>query len=312
MRRVLVPLDGSALAESIIPDARRLAGPGGELILVRDASRPSYDMQHGVAAGSLTISEAEAYLTVVARLLREQGVRIQARTTFMHDIPLAIDEAAKLFDADMIACATHGRTVVGRLVRGGAAWRAVAGSNVPVLLRNAEDSEGLPAGRLQYRRIMVPLDGSQYAERALPLAQQLALEWNAQIVLVRVVSGLPEQGLAFGPVAAYAIEYQDELAAAQEYLERIARGLTAEVQTRSCIGGIVDGLLDAVEGEGITDIVMTSHGRTGLSRVILGSIADLLIHRLHLPIIVIPALAARSVDVEDRSTDAIPMPAGRD
>jgi nucleotide-binding universal stress UspA family protein len=60
----------------------------------------------------------------------------------------------------------------------------------------------------------------------------------------------------------------------------------------------MEALIEAVDDWGITDVVMASHGRTGLARVILGSVADELIQRLHLPIIVIPALAAQAMHDE--------------
>jgi nucleotide-binding universal stress UspA family protein len=307
MRRVLVPLDGSALAESIIRDARRLAGVDGTLVLVRDASRPSYNLDLGVAAGPLTVSNCEAYLETMARLLREQGVRVEIHTTFLNDISLAIDASAELFEVDMIACSTHGRSVVGRLVRGGAAWQALAGSKVPVLLRHGDDRPNPEFEAPQRRRIMVPLDGSEYAEKALPLAQKLALEWGAQLVLVRVMTITGSLGAP--SVDYYAVQYESEIAEGRDYLKALAATLQGEVQTKTCVGAVVDRLVEVVEAMEITDVVMASHGRTGLSRVILGSVADSLIHKVHVPIIVIPALATtpREGHVEREETRPVPL-----
>lgn len=308
MRRVLVPLDGSPFAESIIRDARRLAGANGQLVLVRDASRPSYNLDLGVAAGPLTVSESEAYLETIARLLREQGVLVEIHTTFLKDISLAIDAAAELFEVDMIACSTHGRSVVGRLVRGGAAWQALAGSKVPVLLRHGDDRPGPESDAPQRRRIMVPLDGSEYAEKALPLAQQLALEWRAQLVLARVVNVSGSLGAPYGMIDAYAVQFESEIAAGQDYLNALASTLKGDVETKTCVGAVVDRLVEAVEAMQITDVVMASHGRTGLSRVILGSVADSFIHKVHVPTIVIPALAATARDARVEREQARPVP----
>ena len=62
---------------------------------------------------------------------------------------------------------------------------------------------------------------------------------------------------------------------------------------------MVDRLVEMVEGSPITDIVMASHGRTGLPRFVLGSVADALVQRLHCPIIVIPAMAAGRLEDHD-------------
>lgn len=289
MRRVLVPLDGSPLAESIIPDARRLAGADGTLVLMRDASSPSYNLALGDKPGLLTVSECEAYLGNMARRLRQEGVLAEVHTTFVNNISLAIDTASELFDIDMIACSTHGRSVMGRVVHGAAAWQALAGSKVPVLLRHAEEESTTGYANPSMRRIMVPLDGSQYAEKALPLAQELALEWGAQLVLVRVMTIAGTLGAP--TVDYYAVQYETEMAEAGDYLKTVAATLKGAVTTKTCAGAVVDRLAEVIDTMKITDVVMASHGRTGLSRVILGSVADSLIHRVHVPIVVIPALA---------------------
>ncbi len=66
-------------------------------------------------------------------------------------------------------------------------------------------------------------------------------------------------------------------------------------------GPAVDRLVSAVDQWSITDVVVTSHGRTGLSRVILGSVADALIHRLHCPIVIVPALAPEGAEASEQT-----------
>jgi nucleotide-binding universal stress UspA family protein len=133
----------------------------------------------------------------------------------------------------------------------------------------------------QERRQLVPLDGSPLAEKALPLAERLATEWDASLWLLHVVTDPGKSG----------VQIMGEREAAA-YLEQVARRLTAEVQIEVRAGRAVEGVITTVRTLGITDIVMTTHGRTGLSRVLVGTVADELIHRLRCPIVVIPALAA--------------------
>src|SRR5437588_2715052 len=124
MKRVLVPLDGSTLAESIPPDALRLASPDGEILLVRDAPGPVLGDGGGHAIHA-AFEEADSYLEKKADELKAMGVKAEAKVLGLLDRAWAIDEAARIYHADAIACATHGRSPIGRVARGSVAWRAL-------------------------------------------------------------------------------------------------------------------------------------------------------------------------------------------
>lgn len=292
MRRVLVPLDGTQFSEAILPDARRLAGSAGELVLVREASWPLHERNIFVDTTMLAVEETEGYLQHEAEKLRDEGVNVKTQSLVLADAASAIDEAVRIFKTDMIAIATHGRLPLGRLLRGGVAWRALAHSPVPVLLRHVEDEAKVPDVQEGGRRIMVPLDGSAYAEKALPVAQELGLEWNAPILLVRVDPGIPMMGMPYPSVSSVTQIEEEALASVRAYLQELAQSIQGYVEVEVERGPVVDNLAWCAERHSVTDIVLASHGRTGLSRVILGSVADGLIHRFHGPIIVVPALAA--------------------
>ncbi|HLJ68275.1 MAG TPA: universal stress protein [Chloroflexota bacterium] len=293
MRRILIPLDGTAFGETILPDARRVAGPDGELILIKDASILGRAGGADVALRyerHRSRTQATDYLESVATILRSDGARVQTYAVSVGDAAIAIDEAARRFHADMIACATHGRGVLGRLVWGSVARRALVCSPVPVLLRHIDEESPTPNGTDRVpRRILIPLDGSPQAERVLPLARQIGVEWDAELVLTQVIS---HEWLS--PV--------DRAKPASElsYLERIATTLPERVEARLLVGPVADALVAAVKEWDITDVLMASHGRTGLSRVILGSVADGLVHRLHCPIVIVPALVPAKVTDEAR------------
>jgi nucleotide-binding universal stress UspA family protein len=290
MRRVLVPLDGSVFAESIIPDARRLAGTDGELILVRDARLPLLDRDIFVDSTMLAVEDSEWYLHHEAEKLREEGVNCRSQSFVLADAASAIDESARIFKADIIAVATHGRGPLSRLWRGSVAWRAVAHSPVPVLLRHVDDPAASPRVEEGDRRILVPLDGSSYAEKALPMAQELALEWNAPVWLVQVVTDVPVMGSPYAWMPPLTVADETGIRDAHVYLQGVADRLPGQVHVHAARGPVVDTLVHDIERLSITDVVVASHGRTGLSRVILGSIADEMIHVVHCPIIVVPVL----------------------
>jgi nucleotide-binding universal stress UspA family protein len=296
MKRVIVPVDGSEFALRILPDAQRLAGAGGEIILVRDVDRLR-DPFVGDSLRQNEIREANAYLDTMVLDLHGKGIQVRALTLALDDVALSIDEAARVLNADFIACATHGHGPAGRLMRGGVAWKVLTHSPVPVLLRHAhEDSRPEDTQFLPPRRILVPLDGSPPAERALPLARELAKEWGAPMWLTTVIP-IMAPDMRFGISDG---EVRHLVAESQLYLDRLADTLPVETHTHVFAGTIVPELVQATRLWSITDVVMVTHGRTGFSRVVLGSVADALVQSLLLPIILVPAASLVS--------DAAPLP----
>lgn len=299
MRRVLVPLDGTPLATSILPDARRFAGAHGELILIHDATSGAYFGDSARRGQVSLMYAARDYLRRVAAELERDGFKVRTQVLVVGSPAAAIENAVTTFEPDMIACATHGRGPIRRLWWGSVAWTALTHSSVPVLLRHPE--RGHPDGERsvtrEQRRIMVPLDGSDLAAQALPLAGELAREWGAAIWLVRAV---PECTIAptgyMDPVQFVPHDVEAERRAAESYLDEVASSVPGEVHLHVYVGPAVDTLARAVRDWSISDVIMASHGRSGLPRVILGSVADELIQHLYVPILVIPALAVRAVE----------------
>ncbi|HEX6509022.1 MAG TPA: universal stress protein, partial [Chloroflexota bacterium] len=177
----------------------------------------------------------------------------------------------------------------GRMVKGSVAWQALAHSPVPLLLRHADD-DAEPAAAPERRHIMVPLDGSALAEYALPLAETLAREWDAPLWLVRVVPLPP--GVEVIPAGERVQRYSRYalVREAQMYLDRVKVRMSVEAHADVLVSApVVDALIAAARTDAITDVVMVSHGYTGLSRLISGSVADAMLHDLHCPMLVIPA-----------------------
>ncbi len=278
MRRVLVPLDGSEFAQSIIPDARRYAGSGGTLVLVRDVPVLSnafvgFDSRAAVYAEEAGVEVAQEYLEARAESLRREGVSVEL-ATYSGIAASAIDESAEEFHVDMIALATHARHGLGRMIWGSVGWQALVHSPVPVLFRH-DGHRGPPT----LPRLLVPVDGSELAEQALSMTRELLAEWQATLYLVQVVR--------------HSEASTEEVDRVRSYLDRVAGDIRGNVHTAVLRGDVMDAIAKVVDEWSITDIITTSHGRSGLSRVILGSVADGLIRRLSVPVLVVPALAAR-------------------
>jgi nucleotide-binding universal stress UspA family protein len=165
---------------------------------------------------------------------------------------------------------------------------------VPVLLRHPDRPRSATA-ITGPRRIIVPVDGSEFSERAVRLASQLASETSGEVVLIQVVppiSGYAMLGGAYG--AAVAVRDGDA-GAAEQYLARTAAALPCKTRTQVLVGPVSGTLIQAARRLRVTDVVLASHGRTGLSRVVLGSVTDDLIQRLHCPIVVLPVLSPQKL-----------------
>jgi nucleotide-binding universal stress UspA family protein len=145
--RILVPLDGSPLAETALPKALELLSdrPGAAVILVRAAEAPALPGIDPVEAQVAVVREAESYLAAVADRLGEQGVTRVVRSVWYSSPAEAILEAARVRRADMIVMSTHGRSGVRRALRGSVAESVLRRTRTPVLLVSAA-GEQLEAG----------------------------------------------------------------------------------------------------------------------------------------------------------------------
>jgi len=141
LQRILVPLDGSALAESAIAKAAALAADASAtLVLVRAAEAYTLPGVDPTDAQVEVVREAEEYLAALAARLREQGVKAVETTVWYGPAAAAIVEAARLRRADLIVMSTHGRSGLGRLILGSVAESVLRGTTVPILVLREADA----------------------------------------------------------------------------------------------------------------------------------------------------------------------------
>jgi nucleotide-binding universal stress UspA family protein len=289
MHRLLVPLDGSPLAELALPWAQHLACiTGADLSLVQVVEPPAA-VEYLVYTESVTQmlhEQAEDYLAAVAARLRAQQLRVQTRAVIG-------DPAAEIIlaghAADLIVMATHGRSGLGRWVSGSVADRVLRGASVPVLLAPAGADK---AGSAQLRRILVPLDGSELAEHALPLASRLARPAGAELILLRSTEWDPIVGgmyVSAQTVAELTRRYDGE---ARAYLEAVSHrqalaGIPIHCAVRS--DPAADSIVAGAAATAADLIVMTTHGRGGVGRWVYGSVADRVLRRSSVPIVLVRA-----------------------
>ncbi len=288
VRNIVVPLDGSALAERALPPAEALArAAGARLLLVRVVT----DDGGSVAGGS----DAREYLDGIARASHERGV--EATTAVLSgEAAAAIVDEARRQGADLIAMATHGRGGLGRWVYGSVAEAVLARATAPTLLVRAWQAGHGPAPLRPGGRLLVPLDGSDFAEEALPVATGLADTLGGEIVLLRAVA---RSDLPFGPDAILAPllqrELDEERAQAEDYLRRVAERFAREgraVRTEVRVGRpdleMAAGVIESVGREySAALVVMASHRYTGMNRLLLGSVADGVVRHGTLPLLLV-------------------------
>ncbi|HET9490695.1 MAG TPA: universal stress protein [Methylomirabilota bacterium] len=133
---VLVPLDGSPLAEVAVAKAVEVVkdNPGASLILLRAAEATTLPGADPIDAQVAVVREAEEYLESVASRLRRQGVEPVRTSVWYGAAAPAIVEAARVAHADLVVMSTHGRSGIGRLILGSVAESVLRGTRTPILL----------------------------------------------------------------------------------------------------------------------------------------------------------------------------------
>jgi nucleotide-binding universal stress UspA family protein len=296
-RKVLIPLDGSPFAERILPHIERLiSSQQTEFILLSVVEPTSYV----ISPRTMTVMEAfdtthlrqnaEVYLRQVKGELREMGLRVHEHV-IEGDVASAICDVADTQDADLIAMTTHGRSGMGRWAFGSIADRVIRTASQPIfLVRGTAEVPSTDA----IRRILVPLDGSELAERVLPQAQALVTEKGAELLLVRAVEPLTDWEVAEIYANWESIDdvYSHRQTAAERYLEQVQEQLRAASVPSTIVvneGHPAKMILDTAEAENVDLIVMSTHGRSGLARWVYGSIADKVLHGTTRPLLLIRA-----------------------
>jgi nucleotide-binding universal stress UspA family protein len=307
-RTILVPVDGSPLSERALPFATRLAGPGSTLVLVRSTAERQLSVLEPWAVEQIVREQlaaperVERELMALANQLRAQGLQVESHLSY-EDPADSIAEAARGVDADVIVMSTHGRSGLGRWLYGSVADRVMRRAPAPVLLVPAACECVWPSDRPL--RLLVTLDGSDLARYVLEPAAAFAEAISGEVVLLRVVEP-PEYTTLYGmPPISYDVEV--ELGRAREYLDVAAaklrgRGVRVQVQADS---GAPASIITAVAREQQVDVIaMATHGRGGLTRFLMGSVATEVLHRVATPMLLVRPVPARKPVAAPAAEDA--------
>lgn len=313
IEHILVPLDGSTLAERALPWAKAVAGrPHAHITLYQttgqlagywfDPPTPRLDLE----------AHIEAYLSQQAELLQAQGVACD-RVVGDEAAGPGIVAAAARQKANMIVMSTHGRSGLRRRLYGSVADYVLRHASVPILLVTAASID--PPMADGHLRVLLALDGSELAEAALPVVATLGQTVPTTVSLLRVVE--PPAYATLGEGAAYvAYDPEAERLVAHRYLDDIAERLRAqglETHTKVSAGLPAQEILAASRADKTDLVALATHGRGGVARMMFGSVAEAVLHGGLSPILLVrPSLHRAAADEGIPATErrGTPSPVG--
>ena len=263
IRHVLVPLDGSELAEAVLPVATTFSSM----------------FQTPLTLCAVADSSQKLYLDSIAQKWQDGSKAIQ---TVSSSGPIAptIQQTAIQNNVDLIVMSTHGRSGMQRLLLGSIAGELVQQLTCPVLLLRPSEETAVP---IQFRKILLTLDGSEYAERALPYMIPIAQKFGSELILLTVPQSTTVETLGLKM---------------QQYLDSIAnfcQNLGIPTQIHLTGRDPVSTIIQLSQKEGVDLIMLATHGRGGLQRLLLGSVADDVIQQAHCPLFLVPIQEQRTV-----------------
>lgn len=337
--KILVPLDGSELAEGILPyviylakgmntpllllsvidpdavelpermrsrgeagDAQYIAsgGLGGveaRRIETHDSTETAHTHPH--ERGGSFISQifenvkvdAEHALHEVVDRLKADGVTATSKVVFGKPA-VEIVEVARREGCDLIAMSTHGRNAIGRGILGSVTDKVLHAGHIPILTITPEKARKY-AGDSELTKVLVPLDGSETAETVLPYIEEMATKMALEVTLIRVLKlggalDVYSDGYSYFGVP----DLEEELEAeAAEYLKGIAERLTAKglkVGWEVLKGAPAIAIVDKARDTPHDLIALATHGRSGITRWVMGSVAEALVRSSGDPVLIIP------------------------
>jgi nucleotide-binding universal stress UspA family protein len=296
--KLLIPLDGSKTAERALPYARYLAEEKNvliELLAVVDVANMATHMTAERALHLDTMVEdavraSEKYLEAIAGTLSAAKIKTVVDTGRPEEV---IIEKAAAEQNTLITMATHGRSGMNRWLLGSVAEKVLRGATDPVLLIRAREvtrTEDEPT----LKSLIVPLDGSDLAERVLPTAIELAKPRDLEIVLIRTYN-IPTT--AYAGVEGYALPIDDLLKGMRDeacaYLENKVADVkklgVARVSFAAKEGLPADEIISFAKNLPGGLIAMSTHGRSGVRRWVLGSVTETVVRHSENPVLVIRA-----------------------
>ncbi len=307
LRTILVPLDGTPLAETALEPAARLARRfDAEVLLVHAIMSADAEEQASSTALERGPLGPETYLEGIASRLRAEGVRVRISLLPM-DAAEGIADEASFSNVDLIVMTPRARKGLDALLHTSVTWQVLRQGTAPILACKATKQKDAAAEAQHLPRfltdprapIVVPLDGSLAAESALPLAAELARAFGNPLVLARAqeqpVPAFPV-GTGIGPIqmggdsllvaqATRQAEVATRAYLADKQAELRKAGLQAQYEMG--LGPAASFIEEVAQRRQAGLIVMASHGRGWLGRLVLGSVAEKVLREAEVPVLLV-------------------------
>ena len=295
-QHILVPLDGSPMAESALPVAAYLSEKfQARVTLVhvieKDAPHEVHGQPHLRDAEQVT-----AYLQGVSQRVFREDIQVDyhVHTAEVKNVAESIVAHASELGHDLIVMCTHGRGRALHLLLGSIAQNVISMGSVPVLITHPEENGDIPA--FSCGAILVPLDGNADHAQALPVAKELAMACGASLHLVMVI---PSFGALSGQMTVTSrllpgttskmleMSAQSAEESLQSQLEELQRqGFAASAHVLR--GNPADLIVDSARQSEIDLIVLATHGRSGMEALWAGSVTHKVCSRCKIPLLLIP------------------------
>ncbi|HEV7590174.1 MAG TPA: universal stress protein [Longimicrobium sp.] len=295
LKLIVVPLDGSQFGEHAIPTALSLAGRDRaelELVHVFEALEP-FRMVQGAPVFDSDLdrdlmNDRLAYLESVAVSLGPETSAKVIPTVLVGQAKEVLAEHVERRRPDLVAMTTHGRGGLSRLWLGSVTLHLVRHVTRPVLAIRPEKEGARRPEPARFQRVLIPLDTSSEAERAIDIAVEVAGERGVEYVLVHVL--VPLVWVGPEPVPPVVPNEAELLATAEGYLNEVAGRLRArglKVQTRVLWDPHPAHAILETADEIRADLVsLETSGKRGLEKVLLGSVADKVLRGAPSPVLV--------------------------
>ena len=322
IQTILVPLDGSKEAEHGLAPACRIAGEtGATLRLIRAVEFHAFEEAERVKE-SHDLREARAYLHGVQHRLRKQGFSVEAEI-LPGDPVKVILFAAQAHEVDVMSIASYEHSGLQHALLGSVAETVLSRSTTPILLTRASAQPTFSAFQ-PLRTILVPLDGTPFAERALTYLVDQQLGRAASVILLRTVAPatLPVMPSMMGEAVMREFEHAEQETAAhrmeaEAYLRHTGTAFLKDTPWRAqtALATAADGIVEVARSEDAELIVMATHGRHGWDRLLHGSVTGHLLHHSPVPLLILSGsmghTAAAPVDHAATSSEADGEPIAR-
>lgn len=298
--RMLLPLDGTKRAEDALPVARELALETDAQVLLLHVTAPN--------AATLQELATTHQVEVAADALGAAGVSTQILTAGgAQGIANAISTVVDRNEIDLIVLSPEAHSLLDGLRHPSVTAQVLAQTAAPVLIvpmaTRGKTPHAAQPRLLEYgdTQVIVPLDGSPLAEKALPMALRLARQYRRSLLLVRALPPVQPLATGFETYALTRDAADNDLRVAREYLsavrERLQKTEQIDVHTMLLEGIPAEALLALTETKPGSVIVMSTHGRTGLARLLLGSVTLAIARKTTIPLMIVPTLVRDTIEV---------------